>query len=129
MDDNLFRLLESWFNGADKKFLLIGEKEDKIFEEISQLKLQMADCQATLRAEEKQRINARVDELESKMDKLSSKVDTRNKIFWGILALAGAAIKVMALSRVAKILIPAAHDGMRRPARKKSSVLFSRAEK
>ena len=39
--------------------------------------------------------------------------------------LAGMAINVMALSVVAKILMPAAHQGMRPPALKKSSVLFS----
>ena len=68
MDDNLFRLLESWFNGADKKFLLIGEKEDKVFEEISQLKLQLAEVQGILKAHERSDVINRIDVLESRLD-------------------------------------------------------------
>ena len=43
--------------------------------------------------------------------------------------LAGMAMKVMALSWVPKMLSPAAHQGMRPDALKKSSVVFSRREK
>jgi hypothetical protein len=43
--------------------------------------------------------------------------------------LAGIAMKVIALSWVPKMLIPAAHHGTRRPPRKKSSVVFSRRAK
>ena len=40
--------------------------------------------------------------------------------------LAGTAMNVMALSWVPKMLMPAAHQGMRRPARKKSFVVLLR---
>jgi len=43
--------------------------------------------------------------------------------------LAGMAMKVSALSCVPKMLMPAAPQGMRPPALKKSSVVFSRREK
>jgi hypothetical protein len=43
--------------------------------------------------------------------------------------LAGMAINVIALRVVAKMLMPAAHQGIRPPALKKSSVLFSRRMK